>query len=90
MTTWSSGNTASPETQRPLPGAPNIEVVYDTSPETTTTTARRGSLMERLRLSMLKQDGHGGLCGSGRQSVIPYVHREDCCIVVYGVVQALS
>jgi hypothetical protein len=31
---------------------------------------------------MLKQDKHDGLCGSDRRSVIPYVHREDCCIVV--------
>jgi hypothetical protein len=47
-------------------------------------------MMEGLRLSMLKQDGHGGLRGSGRRTVIPYVHGEDCCIAVYGVVQALS
>jgi hypothetical protein len=46
--------------------------------------------MEGLRLSTLKQDGHGGLHGSGHRSVILYVHREDCCITVYGVVQALS
>jgi hypothetical protein len=46
--------------------------------------------MEGLRLSTLKQNGHGGLRGSDRHSVIPYVHREDCCIAVYGVVQALS
>jgi hypothetical protein len=46
--------------------------------------------MEGIRLSMLKQDRHGSLCGLGRQSVIPYVHGEDYCIVVCGVVQALS
>jgi hypothetical protein len=40
-----------------------------------------------LRLSTLKQDEHGGLCGSGQRSIIPYVHGENCCIVVC-VVQA--
>jgi hypothetical protein len=39
---------------------------------------------------MLKQDGHGGLRGSGRWSIIPYVHEEDYCIAMYGDVQALS
>jgi hypothetical protein len=39
--------------------------------------------MEGLRLSMLKQDGHGDLHGSGHRSVIPYVHGEDCCITVF-------
>jgi hypothetical protein len=57
-------------------------VVYDTSPRTTTKAAHGGSLMEGLRLSMLKQDGHGGLRGSNHRSVIFYVHREDCCIIV--------
>jgi hypothetical protein len=38
--------------------------------------------MERLRLSMLKQDEHGDLRGSGRRSVIPYIHGEDYCIDV--------
>jgi hypothetical protein len=46
--------------------------------------------MEGLRLSTLKQDGQSGLRGLGHQSVIPYVHGEDCCIAVYGAVQALS
>jgi hypothetical protein len=72
------------------PSPPDVEVVYDTSPGTTTRAARGGSMMEGLRLSMLKQDGHGGLRGSDRRTVIPYVHEEDCCIAVYGVVQALS
>jgi hypothetical protein len=63
--------------------AASVKVVYDTSPGTTTRTARGGSLMEGLRLSTLKQDGHGDLCGSGHQSIIPYVHGEDCCIAVY-------
>jgi hypothetical protein len=34
---------------------------------------------------MLKQDEHGGLRGSGRWSIIPYVHGEDCCIAVCDV-----
>jgi hypothetical protein len=68
----------------------SVKVVYDTFPETTTRAVHEGSLMEGLRLSTLKQDGHGCLRGLGRCSVIPYVHGEDCCIVVYGVVQALS
>jgi hypothetical protein len=38
--------------------------------------------MEGLRLSTLKQDGHGGLRGSTRQSVIPYVHGESCYIAM--------
>jgi hypothetical protein len=38
--------------------------------------------MEGLRLSSLKQDGHSGLRGSGHQSIIPYIHEEDCCISV--------
>jgi hypothetical protein len=65
-------------------------VVYDTSPETTTRAAHEGSLIEGIRLSMLKQDGHGGLRGSARRNIIPYIHGEDFCITTYGVVQALS
>jgi hypothetical protein len=65
-------------------------VVYGTSPGTTTRAAHGGSLMVGLMLSTLKQDRHGGLCGPGHRSVIPYVHKEDCCIAVYGAVQALS
>jgi hypothetical protein len=61
---------------------PFIEVVYDTSPGTTIRAARRGLLMEGLRLLTLKQDGHDDLHGLSHQSIIPYVHREDCCIVV--------
>jgi hypothetical protein len=38
--------------------------------------------MEGLRLSTLKQDGHGGLRGSDHRSVIPYVDGDDCCITV--------
>jgi hypothetical protein len=59
-----------------------IEVVYDTFSETTTRATYGGSLMEGLRLSMLKQDEHDGLCGLDHRSVIPYVHKENCCIVV--------
>jgi hypothetical protein len=58
----------------------SVEVVYDTSPGITTRAARGCSLMERLKLSTLKQDGHGDLRGSDRRSVIPYVHREDYCV----------
>jgi hypothetical protein len=36
---------------------------------------------------MLKQDEHDSLRGSDQQSIIPYAHREDCCIIVY-VLQA--
>jgi hypothetical protein len=81
MTTWSSGN-PNVKSKSPLPGAPNVKVVYDTSPGTATRAACGGSLMEGLRLSTLKQDGHGGLRGLGRRSVIPYVHGEDCCIAM--------
>jgi hypothetical protein len=84
MMTWSSGN-LNVKSKSPLPGALNVEVVYDTSPRTTTTIAHEGSLMEGLRLSMLKQDGHGDLRGSGRWSVISYVHKEDCCIAVCAI-----
>jgi hypothetical protein len=73
--------------KNPLPGTPNVKVVYDISPRTTIKVARGSSLMEGLRLSTLKQDGHSGLCDSGRWSVIPYIHGEDYCIVVY-VLQA--
>jgi hypothetical protein len=43
-----------------------------------------------LRLSTPKQDGHGSLRGSSYQSVIPYVHGENCYIAAFGVVQAWS
>jgi hypothetical protein len=36
---------------------------------------------------MLKQDEYSGLRGLGHQSVIPYVHRDDCWIAMC-VVQA--
>jgi hypothetical protein len=67
-----------------------VEVVYDTSSGTTARAAHEDSLMEGLKLSTLKQDGYSGLHNSGRRSVIAYVHRDDCCIAVYGTVQALS
>jgi hypothetical protein len=38
--------------------------------------------MEGLRVLMLKLDGHDSLCGSGCQSVIPYVHKNNCCTIV--------
>jgi hypothetical protein len=84
------GENSNVKSKSPLPDVLNIEVVYDTSLGTSIRTAREGSLVEGLSLLMLKQDGHGGLCGSGHWSVIPYVHGEDCCIVVRGPVQALS
>jgi hypothetical protein len=62
--------------------AKSVEVVYDTSLKTTTRVVRGGSLMEGLRLSMLKQDEHDSLRGSDRRSVIHYVYGEDCCVVV--------
>jgi hypothetical protein len=40
---------------------------------------------------MEEHGGHEDLRGSGRRSVIPYVHRGVCCIVVcVCVVQAVS
>jgi hypothetical protein len=75
--------TSSVKNKDPLLGAPNVEVVYNTFSGTTARAAREGSFMKGLRLSRLNQDGHGGLCVSGYRSVIPYVHGEDCCIVVY-------
>jgi hypothetical protein len=62
-----------------------IEVVYDTSLGTTTRAARGGSLMEGLRFSTLKQDGHGGhedLRGLSHQNVIPYIDGRVYCIIV--------
>jgi hypothetical protein len=75
MTTWSSGN-LNTKNKSPLHGMSNVEVVYDTSLETTIRAARGGSLMEGLRRSMLKQDGPGDLRGSDHRSVIPYVNME--------------
>jgi hypothetical protein len=66
----------------PLLRVTNVKVVYDTSSETTIRAVHRGSLIEGLRLSTLKQDGHSCLHGSHRQSVIPYDHGDDCCIAV--------
>jgi hypothetical protein len=62
-------------------------VVYNTSTGIATRVAHCDSLLEGLRLSTLDEDEHRGLRCSERQSVIPYVHEEDCCIVVY-VLQA--
>jgi hypothetical protein len=57
------------------------------SSETITRAARGDSLMEGLRLSTLKQDGHGDLRDLSHRSVISYIHGESCCITVY-VLQA--
>jgi hypothetical protein len=32
---------------------------------------------------MEEHGGHEDLCGSGRRSVIPYVHEERCCIAMH-------
>jgi hypothetical protein len=39
------GKNSNVKSKNPLPGAPNVGVVYDTSPETTTRVAHRGSLI---------------------------------------------
>jgi hypothetical protein len=57
-------------------------MVYDTFPETSTRVSCLGSMIKGLRLSTLKQDGYDGLRDLDRRSVIPYVHGENCCIVV--------
>jgi hypothetical protein len=36
-----------------------------------------------LRLSTPKQDGHGGLCGLGHRSIIPYVYGIMRVIVLF-------
>jgi hypothetical protein len=69
---------------------PTVEVVYDTSLRTTIRAAHGGSLMEGLRLSTLKQDGHGGLHGSGRRSVIPYIYRENVVLLCVWCCSRLS
>jgi hypothetical protein len=63
----------------PLPGAPNVEVVlrhfhwcrYRSS--TTVVLLLEGALVSWL-LAMREYGGHEDLRGSGRRSVIPYVH----------------
>jgi hypothetical protein len=87
MMTWSTKN-PTVKSKSPLPGTPNIEVVYNTSTGIATRAAHCGSLLEGLRLSTLEEDEHRGLRCSGRHSVIPYVHEEDCCIIVY-ILQAI-
>jgi hypothetical protein len=69
-------------TKSPLPNVSNVEMVYDISSETITRAVHGGSLIDGLRLLTLKQDGHNDLRGSDRQSVIPYVHEDNRCIVV--------
>jgi hypothetical protein len=91
MTTWSSRNTASRETpSHPLPGTPNVEVVYDTASGITTRAARGGSLIEGLRLSTLNQDGHDGLYSSDHQSVIPFVYGESVVLLCVSRYSRLS
>jgi hypothetical protein len=65
--------------QAPLPGAPNVEVVlrhfhrcrYRSS--TVVVLLLEGALVSWL-LAMREYGGHEDLCGSGRRSVIPYIH----------------
>jgi hypothetical protein len=64
---------------RPLPGAPNVEVVlrhfhqchYRSSTAVVLLLEGHRSLGE---LAIREYGGHDDLRGSGRQSVIPYVH----------------
>jgi hypothetical protein len=39
---------------------------------------------------MLKQDEHDGLCGLGRESVIPYVHEESVVLLCVWCYSRLS
>jgi hypothetical protein len=68
----------------PLPGTPNVEVVYDTSPETTTRAATMVHCWRDKGSCMLKLDELDGLRGLGHRSVIPYVHGRElyCCVCV--------
>jgi hypothetical protein len=64
----------------PLPGAPNVKVVlrhfhryrYRSSTVVLLLLEGHRSLGE---LAIREYGGHEDLCGSGRRSVIPYVHR---------------
>jgi hypothetical protein len=64
---------------RPLPGASNVEVVlrhfhrcrYWSS---TAVVLLLEGLRSHEELAIREHSGHEDLCGSGRQSVIPYVH----------------
>jgi hypothetical protein len=60
----------------------SVEVIYDTFTKTTTRAAHGGSLMEGVRLSTLKQDGHSSLRGSGHRSVIPYIHGRKSVVLL--------
>jgi hypothetical protein len=60
---------------------PILEMVYDTFTGTATRAAHCGSMLKGLRLSHDQARlAQGDLRGSGRRSVIPYVH-ERCCII---------
>jgi hypothetical protein len=56
-------------------------MVYDIFTETIIRAVCCGSLLEGLRLSMLKQDGHGNLYRSGRRNIIPYIHEESVVLL---------
>jgi hypothetical protein len=58
--------------------------VYDISPGTIIRVVREGLFMKGLRFFT---HGPGDLCGSSRQSVIPYIYEESCYITVF-VLQA--
>jgi hypothetical protein len=69
------------KSKSPLPGVPNVEVIYDTSPRTLTRAVRGGSLLEGLRLLMNEQNGYENLRGSGHRNVIPYIHRDSVVLL---------
>jgi hypothetical protein len=79
--TWSSRSTSSRETPSPLPGASNVEVVFVTLPpvslhvQPVVVLLLEGDLVSWSQ-AMDERSGHQSLRGSGRRSVIPYVHER--------------
>jgi hypothetical protein len=79
--TWSSRSTSSRETPSPLPGAPNIEVVFATLPpvplhvQSIVVLLLEGALVSWSQ-AMDERSGHQSLRGSDRRSVISYVHER--------------
>jgi hypothetical protein len=59
-----------------------VGIGYNTSTNITIRATHFDSLLEGLRLLTLIQDGHDDLRSSSYRSIIFYVHRDDCCIVV--------
>jgi hypothetical protein len=78
--TGGGGGSKAVDGSSPIPAHMLIEVVYNTSLRTTTRATHRDLLMEGLRLSTLKQDGHDSLRDLSHWSIIPYVHGEYCCM----------